>query len=137
MVKYLKGTDKEREAFLDSLLYSLNYHSLLPLAVTMFQKYREVCPDKLVLLKGWRKGWWDVSEINTGYNCYFNVITFLLRKLEFLGRVLIRRNELTKEDRDKLLEVRHLYKPDNITECPSHCYDSYHHMEIQNVLLDR
>ena len=68
MVKHLKGTDKEREAFLDSLFFSLNYHSLLPLAVTMFQKYREVCHNKLGLLKA---GWRRVSEMNIIFHFSF------------------------------------------------------------------
>ena len=61
MVKHLKGTDKERKAFLASLFFSLDYHSLLPLVVTMFQKYREVCPDKLGLLGAQYSKEWNVS----------------------------------------------------------------------------
>ena len=57
-----KETDEERKEFLESLFYSLDYHSMLPLVVTMFQKYREVCPDKPGLLKGWCKNWNVVSD---------------------------------------------------------------------------
>ena len=51
-------------------------------------------------------------EINTVI-----LMLLILFQVKFLGRVLIRQNKLTKEDFDKLLEVRDLlYKPDYITE---------------------
>ena len=50
MVKHLEGDDDERKEYLMSLFFSLGYHRLLPLAITMFQKYREVCPDKIELM---------------------------------------------------------------------------------------
>ena len=72
MVKHLKGTNKERKAFLASLFFSLDYHSLLPLVVMMFQKYREVCPDKLELLKGRFNKEWNVSAAIKLYFCIGN-----------------------------------------------------------------
>ena len=90
MVKQLKlKTDRGRRAFLGSLFFSLDYHSLLPLVVTMFRKYREACPDKLGLLKIR----WIVSEINiifiweinTGCNCYFDVINFIAENFSGKG----------------------------------------------------
>ena len=50
MLKNLEGDDEESTAeYLKSLFFSLDYHKLLPLAITMFQKYREVCPDRIEL----------------------------------------------------------------------------------------
>ena len=62
MVKQLRETDKEREAYLTSMYFSLNYHTLLPLVIAMFQKYREICPDNLELLKEQHNEEWNVSE---------------------------------------------------------------------------
>ena len=50
MVKLLKGDDEEKKKYLESLYFSLDYNAMLPLAITMFQKYREMFPDKLELL---------------------------------------------------------------------------------------
>ena len=51
MVKHLSGDDEEeRKDYLKSILFLLDYGSMLPLAIAMFQKYREVCPDKIELL---------------------------------------------------------------------------------------
>ena len=103
MVKHLKGTDKEKN-ILASLFFLLNHHSLLPLVVTMFQKYREVCPDKLELLKGW----YNVSEMNTILCGKFYLktpavplfdVTIILLLTKFLGRVLVRRNNYTDRRR--------------------------------------
>ena len=87
MVKHLKGADVEREAFLDSLFFSLHYHTLLPLAVTMFQKYRKVCPDKLGLLKSPKKKW-NVSETMRPeymFRAFFRNLCFLEKAERFLG----------------------------------------------------
>ena len=102
MVKHLKGTDKEKN-ILASLFFLLNHHSLLPLVVTMFQKYREVCPDKLELLKGW----YNVSEMKWEYHfMYLKTpavplfdVTIILLLTKFLGRVLVRRNNYTDRRR--------------------------------------
>ena len=48
MVKSLEGDD-EQSTCLKSLFFSLDYHKLLPLAIEMFKKYREVCPDRIEL----------------------------------------------------------------------------------------
>ena len=63
MEKHLTGSDKERKAYLASMYFSLKSdHSLLPLVTAMFQKYREICPDKLELLKGDHNKDWNVSD---------------------------------------------------------------------------
>ena len=60
MVKHLTGSDEERKAYMASMYFSLESdHSLLPLLIAMFQKYREICPDKLELLKDEE---WNVSD---------------------------------------------------------------------------
>ncbi len=51
MVKHLTEGDEERKAYLASMYFSLDYCKLLPLVIAMFRKYREICGDKLELLK--------------------------------------------------------------------------------------
>ena len=72
MTKHLTGTDKERKAFLKSMYFSLSYHTLLPLVIAMFQKYREICPDKLELLRD--QASWDVSTKWRYKKSNFNVL---------------------------------------------------------------
>ena len=62
MVQHLTGSDEERKEYLASMYFSLNYHTLLPLVIAMFQKYREICPDKLELLKVQHSEEWNVSD---------------------------------------------------------------------------
>ena len=50
MVKLLSRNDEGRKEYLKSILFLLDYGRMLPLAIAMFQKYREVCPDKIELL---------------------------------------------------------------------------------------
>ena len=64
MVKHLTGSDEERKSYLASMYFSLNYHTLLPLVIAMFQRYQEICPDKLELLKGRHNKEWNVSDKN-------------------------------------------------------------------------
>ena len=48
MVKHLEhDDDEEKSEYLSSMFFALEKRRLLPLAITMFQKYREVCPNKL------------------------------------------------------------------------------------------
>ena len=62
MEKHLTRSDEEKKAYLASMYFSLNYHTLLPLVIAMFQKYKEKCPDKLELLKGDHDEEWNVSD---------------------------------------------------------------------------
>ena len=50
MVIYLEGDEQQRQCYLKSLYMCLSPTSLVPLAVVMYQRYAEVCPDKLEVL---------------------------------------------------------------------------------------
>ena len=41
--------DKQKIKYFKSMFFSLDNHRLLPLAISMFQKYREICTDELNL----------------------------------------------------------------------------------------
>ena len=56
MVKLLIGNDdKEKKKYLKSLYYTLcrSEDMMLQLAIEMFQKYKQLCPEKFELLTGY------------------------------------------------------------------------------------
>lgn len=46
----LEEDDSRRKSYQESLYFSVNPVSLMPLAITMFQKYNEKCPGNLDFL---------------------------------------------------------------------------------------
>ena len=120
-----KHLDKKRIKYFKSMFFSLDNRRLLPVAISMFQKYREICTDELKLHQMTAAA--DVKEKKV-YTLFITILhdsacevfiiilhAFIFRfQLKFLGRVLLRRKLLTKPDYIKLFGIDQTLEEQNV-----------------------